>query len=68
MTIRHTGEGGRETIEVVLSVSFDPNNNVLVGERANGAKPLHFSTGFAYVMNDLGKTVAVYNLMRSRKK
>lgn len=67
LTVKHTGEGGRETLEAVVSVTYDPDTNELTGLRGD-LEPLRYSTGYAYVMNEHGKTVGVYNLMRSRKK
>ena len=68
LTIKHIGDGGRESVVTVVSVSFEPDNNTLIGCGPNCVEMIRFQSGHAYVMNDLGKTVAVYNLRPMKKQ
>ncbi len=72
-TIKHTEENGRSNMFLALSVHFDPGEKQLVaygspgpneGARHDGV--IRFGDGHIYVMNDAGKTVAVYVLSGSR--
>jgi hypothetical protein len=64
LTIKHVCDG-REEVVPVVSVDYDADKNELVG--ASG--PTHtFTTGIAYVMNERGQTVAIYNLRAGKKE
>ncbi len=61
LTIKHVDEDGRERVVSVESVSFDRRANCLRGLGSSDVDAT-WTSGHAYVMNDQGKTVAVYNL------
>jgi hypothetical protein len=69
MTIKHVEDNGHETVVTVNDVSFDPKDGCLIGygspgpdegARVNGM--VRYNSGHAFVMNEQGKTVGVYNL------
>ena len=64
MTIKHIGDDGREQTVSVVSVAYDPEQNVLIGMNPPSVE---FSTGYAYVMNEHGKTVGTYNLRKQQQ-
>lgn len=62
MTLKHVDTEGMETVVSVATVSFDAKKNVLLGLSQEG-RPLHrWAEGHAYLMNEAGKTVAVYQM------
>ncbi len=65
-SIKHVDVSGVERVVAAVSVSYDPKKNELIGHGSPGPADglVRFSSGHAYVMNDLGKTVSVYNLSR----
>jgi hypothetical protein len=67
-SIKHVEDDGQESVMAAVSVSFDPKKNELIaygspgpdeGARKNGV--VRYGSGKAWVMNDQGKTVAVYD-------
>ena len=61
-TVKHVGTNGSESIVSVNLVSFDKGANCLVGYGPNGMEFVRWDAGSAFVMNEQGKTVGVYNL------
>ena len=62
MTVKHVTEGGKqERIEQVDAAEYNAETWKLIGYR-NGKPTIEFTGGHAYVSNELGKTVGVYNL------
>lgn len=63
LTIRHIGNRGDESIYSVESVNWYPNAETreVVAFIPNG-QPWHIKEGTVYVMNDMGKTVAKYDM------
>ena len=61
-TVKHVGTDGVESIVSVDSASFNKELNTLIGVGPNAMQFASWSSGLAYVMNEQGKTVAVYNL------
>lgn len=59
MTILHVDSNGRERLFMVDSVDRDPATGELVFTAKESIR-----TGKVYVMNDVGKTVAVYDFDR----
>ena len=62
LTVKHVDTNGSENIVSVNSVSFDKEANCLIGLGANGVGSIRWTSGSAFVMNEQGKTVGVYNL------
>ncbi len=60
MTIKHITNGGHERVVSAVSVSYDKDKNELTGYGTPEGTAI-FKDGAAYVMNDNGNTVAVYN-------
>lgn len=74
LTLKHVEQDGHEGVMQALEVSFSPtapapSPRLLcafgvpgpdAGARTNGT--VMFSSGTVYVVNDSGKTVAIYNL------
>ena len=71
MTIKHIDAGGHEEVVSLVSASFDPETNILIGHGVackDGLGELMWTQGRAFLMNEQGKTVAVYNLDSSRSR
>ena len=68
LTIKHVEDGGHESIEAVVSVIHDPEENLLIGCGPNRVEIIRYTSGHAFVMNDAGKTVGVYNLRPTKKQ
>lgn len=66
MTIKHIAEDGKESVTSVNRVEFDQKLCQLTGHVRDGDKTItvHYDRGHAFVMNENGKTVAVYNLRK----
>jgi len=62
LTVKHVDTNGSENIVSVASVSFDKDANCLVGHGSSGVGSIRWNSGSAFVMNEEGKTVGVYNL------
>lgn len=69
LTVKHVENDGHESVMLVLSVSYDPKGEELVGygspgpdEGARKDGVVRYASGRVYVMNENGKTVGVYNL------
>ncbi len=62
MTLKHISPDGHEDVVSLVSVSFDPETKTLIGHRPNDNIP--WTTGRAFLMNEHGKTVAVYHLSK----
>jgi hypothetical protein len=67
-SIKHVEDNGYESVMSAVSVSFNPETNELIGygspgpdEGARKDGVVRYSSGHAFVMNEQGKTVAVYN-------
>lgn len=64
-SIKHIDDQGRENVVAAVSTSFDPVKNELVGYGSPGSDKdgvVRFDSGRVFVMNEMGKTVALYNL------
>lgn len=61
-TLKHIDDSKKETLQAVTAVTFDHETSNLVGHGTDGDK--HYTGGVAYVMNDNGKTVGMYNLRK----
>jgi len=61
-TVKHVAPNGEEHVVSVTSVQFDREANVLRGLGADGVAFVGWTAGHAYVMNESGRTVAVYNI------
>lgn len=69
LSIKHVAEDGSERIEQADSVEYNAQKWVLVGLDANGRpNGVEFKGGHAFVMNDAGKTVGVYNLNKQKDR
>lgn len=73
-SIKHIEENGHESVMAAVSVSYDSKRNELIGygspgpdEGARRDGVIRYASGNVYVMNDQGKTVAVYNLRKDKK-
>jgi hypothetical protein len=64
LTIKHVDDDKRESVVSVVSVSFEPKEHCLVGCGPNSIEVARWSSGHAFVMNEQGKTVAVYSLTK----
>lgn len=64
MTIKHIDDKKNERVISVKDVTFDAENDTLIGIGCPSEKDgvVRLTGGYAFVMNDLGKTVAAYNL------
>lgn len=68
LTLRHVEQNGYESLVLAESASFDKKENILRGFGIPGSNAaisngvMAYGDGTVYVMNDNGKTVAVYNL------
>lgn len=72
LTVKHqTTQGGESIISQAVSVDYQPGTHRLVvyghGTAPNGKVPpkvviARYHDGRVFVMNDLGKTVGIYNL------
>lgn len=67
MTLKHIDSDGHEDVVSLVSVSYDPETRIVVGHGTpDGVR--QWTTGRAFVMNDHGKTVAVYNLNQQQEQ
>lgn len=64
LTIKHINDDGHEVLVSVSSVTFAPDHHLLIGygDVTRKAEVVRYDTGHAYVMNENGKTVSMYNL------
>lgn len=65
MTIKFVSDKDKhERLVTAKSVEFEPENNVLVGYGCPAEKDgvIRLTGGHAFVMNDEGQTVGMYNL------
>lgn len=62
MTIKHVDHSGKESVVAVESTLFDKQQNCLIGCGPNRIELIRWTSGHAFVMNEQGKTVAVYNI------
>ena len=65
LTVKHQEDNGRESVYSAVSTHFEPATDdqfamLFVHRRVNGDDDAQISSGLVYVMNDSGKTVAVY--------
>jgi len=70
-SIKHVADDGSETIMAVVSSSFDSKQNELTGYDSPGPDNafrkdgiVRLNSGLAYIMNELGRTVGIYNLRK----
>jgi hypothetical protein len=61
MTLRYMDPGGHEDIIPLVSASFDPETKVLLGHGTPDGEH-EWTRGRAFLMNEHGKTVAVFRL------
>jgi hypothetical protein len=77
LTVKHVDIGGHESITLAETVIFDPavgkDNEYPAGQVVAFGVPApisdgcnRYSSGRVFVMNDFGKTVAVYRLLETR--
>lgn len=62
LTIRHISCSGRETIVETKRIVTSDGSNDVYWENDDGTVTKYFDDGTLYVMNGMGKTVAVYHL------
>lgn len=67
MTLKHITPGGHESVTSLVSVSYDPETNILIGH-GTPSGDVEWRTGRAYVMNAHGKTVAAYSLDSTKEQ
>lgn len=68
LTIKHIEDDGHESIDSVVSVIHNAKDNTLIGCGPNRIEVIRYTSGHAFVMNDAGKTVGVYNLRTEKQK
>ena len=61
MTIKHK-HNGKETLLPAYRVEYDERASVLLAFDSAGAQLHSYTGGTAYVTNDAGQTVGIYNL------
>lgn len=64
MTIRRVEENGDELVLPVLTVSYNAETRLLSGLTWFGQPYVYGGDGQIYVMNEMGKTVALYNFRK----
>ena len=65
-TVKHVDGRGNWKVSSAVDVAFDAERDVLTYTGANG--PVEIDHGHVYVMNELGKTVSVYNPGKKEQK
>ena len=68
LTIRQISDDGRWRVIQAVSVSFDPEQNEVIGHGVPGDHDVLCTSGHIYVMNENGKTVAAYNLEKKQEQ
>lgn len=63
MTVKHKTDG-KETLTPAHSVEFDARASILTAFKEDGSVVRTFEGGNAYVTNDTGQTVGIYNLKK----
>lgn len=61
MTVKHKTDG-KETLTPAHSVEFDARTSVLTAFKEDGSTVRSFERGTAFVTNDTGQTIGIYNL------
>jgi hypothetical protein len=67
LTLRLINVDGREIVVTLASVSFDPEQKILIGHGTPSGDQT-WTHGRAFVMNHHGKTVATYTLNQKQEK
>lgn len=69
MTVRAVAADGGEEVLPALSAVWDQKRNALVVRRViETVEEVLLSEGYAFVMNDLGKTVAIYDIGKRQQQ
>ena len=68
VTVKQIAVNGKERVVQAVSVSFDPEQNEVIGHGVPEEGEVRYSSGHVYVMNENGKTVSSHNLWMRRKQ
>ncbi len=69
LTVRAVAADGGEEVLPALSAVWDQKRNALVVRRViETVEEVLLSEGYAFVMNDLGKTVAIYDIGKRQQQ
>lgn len=68
MTVRRIDGDGNENVVSVITVGYNASTGLLHGIDAHGQPYEYGHDGQAFVMNENGKTVAIYNFKRRQEE
>lgn len=68
MTVRHVLPDGDEHVVQIDNGAYHAKDCRFVGQRPGDLQMVVFTSGCIYVMNEHGKTVAVYDFQKLKKK